>query len=128
MNSVVVSRWIVELGIWPLIVVLFPYVVLLRKHGVESQKKKVATIFHAIGLFGLLVAAASIVEFGLSDVVLLPVVAILAAAGYRYRDRVFPYRLTCPECGTRHSILSEGFTNFYAMDDNLCDDCRAKNQ
>lgn len=128
MNPTAVSEWITDLGIWPLIVVLFPYVVVLRKHGPESQKKKVATVFHAIGLFVLLVAAASIVEFGLSDLVLLPVVAVLAAAGYRYRDRVFPYRLSCPECGTRHAVFSTGFTNFYAMDDNLCDDCRAKKQ
>ena len=128
MTSIAVSRWIADLGIWPLIVVLFPYVIVLRRRGPESQKKKVATVIHAVGLFVLLVAAATIIEFGLSDLLLVPVVAALAAAGYRYRDRAFPYRLSCPECGARHAILSEGFTNFYAMDDNLCDDCRGKRE
>lgn len=124
MNGTAVSQWITDLGIWPLIVMLLPNLMLFRKQGQASTKKRTASLYQAIAVFLVTIVAGTVTNFGLTDTYLVVGVAVVAVAAYLLRNRMFPYRSTCPECGRKHDIFSAEFKNIYVMDDDLCDACR----
>jgi 8-oxo-dGTP diphosphatase len=123
-----ISEWIAELGIWPLLVMILPTVLVFRKYGAAALRKRMASLSHAIAVFLFSTVAALIASTGSSDLFLLVAIAAIAVASYFLRKRMFPYRLTCPECGKRHELLTAEFKNIYIMDDNLCDECRKRLQ
>ena len=126
MGNPVVSRWIFGLQIWPLLVMLVPSITLFRRHGREVIRKQVASLIHAGTVF-LITATAGIVSMlDASDLFLFLAVAAIATALVVFRRYAFPYRLTCPECGHRHNLLSAEIQNIYVMDDNLCYSCRER--
>lgn len=124
MNGTAVSQWIAELGIWPLIVMLLPSLMLFRKHGPAANRKRLASLYQAIAVFLVTIVAGTVTNFGLTDIYLVPGVAAVAVGAYLLRKRMFPYRLTCPACGRKHDIFTGEFKNVYVMDDDLCDACR----
>ncbi len=124
MNGTAVSQWITDLGIWPLIVMLLPNLMLFRKLGQAATKKRTASLYQAIAVFLVTIVAGTVTNFGLTDTYLVVGVAVVAVAAYLLRKRMFPYRSTCPECGRKHNIFSAEFKNIYVMDDDLCDACR----
>lgn len=124
MSGTVVSQWIAELGIWPLIVMLLPSLMLFRKHGPAANRKRLASLYQAIAVFLVTIVAGTVTNFGLTDIYLVPGVAAVAVGAYLLRKRMFPYRLTCPACGRKHEIFTGEFKNVYVMDDDLCDACR----
>ena len=124
MNDPVISQWIADLGIWPLIVMVFPTVFMFRKYSPDSSRKKMASLLHAIAVFLFTVSAALIAMLEGSDLYLLLSLAVIAGAAYLLRDRMFPYRLTCPNCGHKHEVFTSDFKNIYFHDDHLCDKCR----
>ncbi|MFW5880131.1 MAG: hypothetical protein ACOCU9_00725 [Spirochaetota bacterium] len=75
-------------------------------------------------VFLVTTSAVAVVLFDLSDAYLLAAVFVVSLAAWLLRKQVFPYRLSCPQCGRRLSILSPDALTIYAMDDNLCDECR----
>ena len=124
MNGTAVSQWIMELGIWPLVVMVLPNLMVFRKYGPAATKKRVASIYQAIAVFLVTLVAGGVVNFGLTDASLFVGIAVIAAGAYLLRKQMFPYRLTCPECDRKHNILSGEIKNVYVMDDHLCDACR----
>ena len=126
MNGTAISQWITGLGIWPLVIMLLPNLMVFRKHGQAATKKRTASLYQAIAVFLVTVIAGIVANFGLTDTYLLLGVAVVAVAAYLLRKRMFPYRLNCPTCGRKHDIFSAEFKNVYVMDDDLCDACRAE--
>jgi len=126
MGNTAISEWIAGLGVYPLLVMLVPSITLFRKRGREVMVKQTASVLHAIIVFLITAAAMAIVAYELSDLLMIPVVLVIGGAAYLLRKRVFPYRLTCPECGRRHALFSAEFRNVYVMDDSLCNECRAR--
>ncbi|MCK5737088.1 MAG: hypothetical protein KAH21_11445 [Spirochaetaceae bacterium] len=119
-NGLVVSAWIADLGIWPLVIVLVPNL-LFRKYGQSAGKKRMSSLFQAIAVFVITTAAAFIVEKQFSDKYLFLAVVLVAVVLYLFRDRVFPYKLKCAECDAKLELKT-----IYFMDDNLCTDCHLK--
>ncbi len=128
MTGMAVSEWIASLDIWPLVVMLLPYFFLFRSHGQESKAKRFASLSHAIAVFAITSVAALVLALGLSDAYLFAAIALVAAGAYALRERMFPYRLSCPQCGRKYELFTSDFRIVYLMDDHLCDDCRALNE
>ena len=128
MNEPTVSLWTTSLGIWPLLVMMLPNLMIFRKYGRVSSRKRAASLYHAIAVFLIVVAAGGIVSFELTDTYLLLAFVIVGAGGYVLRKQMFPYHANCVECGKKHELFTAEFKNIYVMDDDLCDDCRASHQ
>ena len=124
MTGTTVSEWIASLDIWPLVVMLIPYFFVFRRYGDEVRTKRLASLFHAIGLFFVTATAAAVVALELTDAYLLVALLLVASAAYVFRARVFPYRLSCPRCGHAYNVFSSDMKIVYVMDDHLCDQCR----
>lgn len=125
MSNTAVSQWIASAGIWPLLIMLIPTVFVFRKYRDTSRTKRIASLSHAIAVFVFTSVAAVIPAFGLTDVYLVPALAVITLAAYLLRRTMFPYRMACPDCGKRHDIFTAEFKNIYVFDDNLCDACRS---
>lgn len=119
MNGITVSAWIAELGIWPLVVVLVPNL-MFRRYGQGASKKRMSSLMQAIAVFLITTVAAFVVERELSDKYLFAGIAVVIALLVIFRERVFPYRLTCVECDDKLE-----FKTIYFMDDNLCASCHS---
>ena len=89
-----------------------------RRYQKTAQKKRFATLYIAILILALMVGTVLIVSFDLPDVLFLPLLAVLVLIGYRFRKKVFPFRLNCRNCGDR---LSGKRILFY--DSNTCEKC-----
>lgn len=72
-----------------------------RKHQKTAQRKRFATLYLAIGVFGLLVVAQLILIYDGADWMLVPGFAAVVAVVYRYREHTFPFRLHSPVDGRR---------------------------
>mgnify|MGYP006304608603 FL=1 len=117
-----VATWIAENFFWVFLGVFF--INLLQKRRQQrAVKKRFATLYLGIGVFGIYVSGLSIVEFGLSDLWLIPAVAIIVGVLYRYREHTFPFTLYCQETGKRltwNEILYD--------DSNLSAEARARHE
>lgn len=120
MNGLTISAWIADLGIWPLVVVLVPNL-MFRKYGQGASKKRMSSLFQAIAVFLITTVAAFVVERQLSDKYLLAGIAVVIVVLVIFREKVFPYRLTCVECDDKLDLKT-----IYFMDDNLCVSCHSK--
>jgi uncharacterized membrane protein len=89
-----------------------------RRYQKHAQRKRFATLYIAILILVLMVGTVLIVYFDLPDILFLPLLAVLLLAGYRFREKVFPFRLNCRVCGER---LSGKRILFY--DSNTCEKC-----
>lgn len=117
-----ISLWIAGLGMWPLIVALLPNL-LFRRYGKAAMGKRFASLYQAIAVFLLTSMAALAAERGWPDLYLAGFFVLEAAALFMARRKVFPYRGSCAECGSRLD-----FQSIYFMDDNLCSGCREKKE
>ena len=124
MSGTAISQWIADLGIWPLIVMLLPNLMLFRKHGQAAAKKRIASLYQDNAVFTDMVVLCVVATFELTDTYLFFAAVVVAAGAYLLRKKMFPYRLTCPECDRKHDLFSSEFKNVYVMDDHLCDACR----
>lgn len=75
--------------------------ILQRKHQKKAQRKRFATLYLSLGVFGLLVVSQLIVIYDGADWMLFPGFAVVAAVVYRYRSYTFPFRLRSPMDGRR---------------------------
>jgi 8-oxo-dGTP diphosphatase len=89
-----------------------------RRYQEHARAKRFATLYVAILILALMVGTVLIVYFELPDVLFLPLLAVTVLIGYRYRAKVFPFRLTCRSCGEK---LSGKRMLFY--DSNTCEKC-----
>jgi hypothetical protein len=128
MNGMAASEWIAGLDVWPLVVMLIPYFFLFRSRGQESKAKRFASLSHAIAVFVITSVAALVLALGLTDAYLFAAIVLVAAGAYALRERMFPYRLSCPQCNRKYELFTADFRIVYLMDDHLCDDCRAANE
>lgn len=91
-NTAPITVWIAERLYWAFLALIFLNV-LQRKHQKYAQKKRMATLFLAIGLFLLLVAGQTINVLGGADWMFSLAVVIFVGVVYTYRDRMLPFRL-----------------------------------
>ena len=89
-----------------------------RRYQQHAQKKRFATLYIAILILALMVGTVLIVYLELPDVLFLPLLAAVILIGYRFRTKVFPFRLNCQACGEK---LSGKRILFY--DSNTCEKC-----
>jgi uncharacterized membrane protein len=89
-----------------------------RRYQKHAQQKRFATLYIAILILVLMVGTVIIVYFQLPDILFLPLLAALIFIGYRYRNKVFPFRLNCRSCGER---LTGKRILFF--DSNTCEKC-----
>ncbi|MDA3950115.1 MAG: hypothetical protein PF508_12970 [Spirochaeta sp.] len=91
-NAAPVAVWAAERLYWVFLGLIFLNV-LQRKHQKYAQKKRMATLSLAIGLFLLLVAGQTINVLGGSDWMFYVAVAFFGGIVYIYRDQMLPFRL-----------------------------------
>lgn len=115
-----IAKFIAENFYWVFLGVL-ALNVFSRKHQKKAAKKRMAVLFLAIIIFGLYVSGVLIVEFGLSQYLLLLYLAIAAPVMYIFREKILPFRLKCRECGT-----TMDFNEIFFHDSNMCQKCREK--
>lgn len=89
-----------------------------RRHQKHSQKKRFATLYIGILILALMVGSVLILYLNLPDIILIALLAVLIAVGYRFRKQVFPFRLNCVRCGQR---LTGKRIIFF--DSNTCEHC-----
>jgi hypothetical protein len=121
LNGNIVSVFLVSLGLWPLIIVVTP-VLIVRRYGVKSVIKCRAIMLQGISIFLIFVTAQANMEFGGKDLYLFLVIAVALILWAVFRKYIFPYQLSCAGCETKLS-----FKTIYMLDNNLCDTCRTKN-
>lgn len=99
-STQVISNWIAEHFFWVFLAILFLNLLQKRRQG-RAERKRFATLYLAIAVFGIYVVGLTIVEFGLSDILLIPAVLIIGGVLYYYREHTFPFALYCRETGNR---------------------------
>jgi hypothetical protein len=99
-STQIVSNWIAEHFFWVFLGILFLNL-LQKRHQGRAERKRFATLYLGIAVFGIYVAGLSIVELNLPDLWLIPAVAIIVGVLYRYREHTFPFTLYCRETGQR---------------------------
>jgi hypothetical protein len=112
-----VTTFVAERALYLLLAVLVLNM-LQRRYQKTAQSKRLATLYISILILALMVGTVLIVTFDLPDVLFLPLLAVLILIGYRFRNKVFPFRLNCRSCGER---LSGKRILFY--DTNTCEKC-----
>jgi hypothetical protein len=104
---------------WVFLAVLALNVIQRRGAG-AGGKKRFSTLYLAILIFGLCVAAAAVIQFHLGDYVLVAYGAAAATVAVVFRRALFPYRLRCSSCGARLT-----FNEVIANEANRCNACIA---
>ena len=95
-----VASTLAEVLPWAVIAVL-AFNMTQRRFMAAGVAKRFAT-FQIGGLLAALWAATLVLEhFGLPDLLLVPVVALLAVIAVARRRSIFPHRLRCAACGER---------------------------
>lgn len=94
-----------------------------RKHQRTARKKRMAILFLAIIIFGLYCTGILIVQFGLSDYLLLLYAAVAAPIMYIFREKILPFRFKCRTCSA-----SMDFNDIAFHDSNQCAKCREKEE
>lgn len=117
MNTNHVSIWIADLGVWPLVLMLFANL-MFRRHGKAALMKRMASLYQAIAVFAITTLAVFIVERELSDLYFYAGSIVVCGLLVFFRHKVFPYRLTCPQCGKKLDVKT-----IYFMDNHLCATC-----
>lgn len=117
-----VSTFLADNGFWGLVAVL-ALNLFQRKYGEKSRKKRQATLYLAIIVFGLYAFAIMIVQLKLHDLFLLIYLAAAGVLMYKFREHILPFRFKCVSCG---NSLDGKELVFY--DSNLCEKCREKEQ
>ena len=90
-----------------------------RRFKEAGFRKRTATLIHAVSLFLVFAAASVIAEFGAGDIYLVAVILVVGIVlATVLRERAFPFRRKCAECGT-----GLDFNTVLFRDDNLCAKC-----
>jgi len=112
-----VNVFIAEKILYLLMAVLLVNIIQRRYHK-HAQKKRLATLYIGILILAFMVGTVLIVYFELPDILVIPLAALATVVGYRYRSKVFPFRLKCSNCG---KSLSGKRILFF--DSNACEKC-----
>lgn len=117
-----VSIFLADNGFWGLVAVL-GLNLFQRKQGKKARKKRQATLFIAIAVFGLYAFAILVVQLKLHDLFLLVYVAAAAVVFYLLREHILPFRLKCVSCGQGLEAKEIFFD-----DSNICEKCHQKDK
>lgn len=82
-----------------------------------------ASLLQAVAVFLITGIAMAVVQYKGTDVHFFAGIGVIAIIAILVRKWMFPYRLTCPSCGTRLV-----FKTIYFRDDHLCVNCRPKEE
>lgn len=110
--------YILQKGLYYLLIALLVFNLLQRKHIKTGAKKRQATLYLAIVVLVLMTAAVLIMRFNFSESLLLPVILSAALLVFSKRDRFIPFQINCLKCGQRL-----GWQRFLYHDSNLCEQC-----
>ena len=80
MTESTVSAFVVEWFPW-LFIVLLVFILLQKKYLETGEKKRFASLYIALLVLAVFVAAALVLRFSLTDLFLVPVVALLSRGG-----------------------------------------------
>ena len=94
---------------------------LQRRYQQHAPKKRLATLYIAMLILAFMIGTVLIVYFDLPNILVVPLLAALLLVGYRFRSRIFPFRLNCRRCGQR---LSGKRILFF--DSNTCEQCEQR--
>lgn len=89
-----------------------------RRYQKYSEKKRFATLYLSVLVLAWMVLIILTVAFRWPELILIPLTAALAVAGYIFRREVFPFRLNCRKCGQQLSAKRLLF-----FDSNTCETC-----
>ena len=117
MSESTVSAFIIDWFPWLLIAILL-FNQLQKRYLETGEKKRFASLYIALLVLAVFIAAALVLRFNLTDLFLVPVIALLAAAVWIYRGKVFPYASRCTHCGKRL-----GMSRILFHDTALCAEC-----
>ncbi|MDC7244791.1 MAG: 8-oxo-dGTP diphosphatase [Sphaerochaetaceae bacterium] len=92
-----------------------------RKHVPRSNNKRIATLIIASLAMLWQVFIVIIITRGWPHYLAVPALALTVAIAYPFRKRILLFRNTCAQCGVKLN-----FTQIVNFDDNLCDECYAK--
>lgn len=112
-----VSGFVVAYFYWLFIAILVVNL-LQRKYRKEVLKKRAATLYIAVAVFLFYIYAYGVIHFNLSDLFLLPYVAVAATLFTVYRRTLFPFAYRCRRC--RQPM---DYSRILYFDSNLCASC-----
>jgi hypothetical protein len=112
-----VNTFIAEKILYLLLAVLLLNM-LQRRYRQHAQKKRFATLYIGLLILALMVGSVLIVTLKLPDILIVPLLAVLIVIGYRFRNKVFPFRLNCEQCGQKLNGKRIAF-----FDSNRCEHC-----
>ena len=99
-------------------VLLFLFNLLQRRYGGKGVNKRMATLLMAVMLLLVWGVSFFTVRFGWPDFVLAASVGVLILVAVLNKKRIFPFRISCRQCGRRLEIRHILF-----LDENRCDGC-----
>lgn len=98
-----------------------------KKYGKEGEKKRFATMYLGLAVMGIFLAAGAIIhserifDVRLNDLLILPAAGFIAYYVYLQREKTFPFRTRCGECGAKLPAVKAFF-----IDGDLCGECVKK--
>lgn len=94
-QSTPVAFWVGEHFYWVMIGILVINL-MQRKHQAHAEKKRFATLYLALAVFAVYVAAQLVLNYGGSDALFLLIAAVVLVGLVYFHDRTFPFRLRSP--------------------------------
>lgn len=94
----VIADFLTDILYWTFLAMLLLNII-QRKHQKKAERKRFATLYLALAIFGLLIVSQLIVIYDGADWMLVPGFALIALVVYRYRRHTFPFRLHSPRDG-----------------------------
>lgn len=100
LDAQVVAPVVASQFYWVFLALLFVNI-LQRSHRQTARKKRIATVYLALGVLLLYVAANLVLRGGGGDVHFLPFAAVAVAVLVRFRKHTFPFSFRCQRSGKR---------------------------
>ena len=100
LTDTTLSAHLTDVLYWTFLAILLLNI-LQRKHQKKAHRKRFATLYLALAIFALLMVSQLILIYEGGDWMLLPGFAAVSAVMYRYRGKIFPFRLRSPADGRR---------------------------
>lgn len=97
------ANWVAERFYWAMIIILIINL-MQRRYQNTAQKKRFATLYLAMGVFVVYVAAELVRNYGMTDLVFLIVAVAVVAVLVVFRSRTFPFRLRSSRDGRWHTF------------------------
>jgi hypothetical protein len=116
-TTTMISTLLLRILLVPL-VALWAFHLYQRRYRDAGVRKRIATLSLTVLFIALWGAAWLFSTYGIGDVYLIPVAALLVGIAIWQRPIVLPYRLRCAKCGKPLAIQ-----RMLSCDSNACESC-----